>query len=270
MPPAREIARSRRGEGGAELLRGRHEHVIGSVHPAPEPLVVPIARDVQHGRSGVPVGLDREVVQAARPREGAEEGERRPLLGQAEASPPFGPGDAAVRLGHGPPGDPVLRAVASVDPVREEDAPRKRSREPVRQPEMSVGLGQRRRELAAPRGVDHRPGDVPAAAEHDVRPSPFQDRGAGTRRTAGGDQRPQERDRGTAREARDLERVELVARLGDEPSLDAIRRPGERHRDAALAQRLRHGERRQDVTRRASGGDQAPQLVVALGHRPRC
>jgi hypothetical protein len=31
--------------------------------------------------------------------------------------------------------------------------------------------------------------------------------------------------------------------LGDELSLDAIRRPGERHQRAALAQRFRHRER---------------------------
>ena len=46
--------------------------------------------------------------------------------------------------------------------------------------------------------------------------------------------RAEQRRRRPARQAGDLERVELVACLGNEPSLDAIRRPGERHADAAL------------------------------------
>src|SRR3546814_2864578 len=58
-----------------------------------------------------------------------------------------------------------------------------------------------------------------------------QDRRAGARGAAGTDQRAQQRERGPPREAGDLEGVEPVPGLGDEPSLDAIRRPGERHRD---------------------------------------
>ena len=130
-------------------------------------------------------------------------------------------------------GRPVTRYFAPSRPgdrVGEEDAPRERRREPVREPEVGVRLRQRGRELPPPRRVDHRPGDVAAAAEDDVRPAPLQDRRAGARRAAGAQQRAEQRDRRPAREAGDLERVELVARLRDEPSLDAIRRPGERHR----------------------------------------
>jgi hypothetical protein len=216
------------------------------------------------------VGLDREVVQAARTGERAEEGDRRALLRKAEAAPALGLRRRAVRGRHGTARDAVLRPVAARDPVGEEDAAGEGRREPVREPEVRIGLGQRGRDLPSPGGVDHRPGDVAAAAEDDVRAAAPEDLSARARRAARPQERAQQGDGGPARKAGDLERVELVARLGDEPSLDAIRRSGERHADAALPQRLRDGERRQDVTRRSARGDQAPQPVVALAHRPRC
>ena len=66
------------------------------------------------------------------------------------------------------------------------------------------------------------------------------------------------------------ERVELVAALRNEPRLDAIRRPGERHLHAALPQRLRDCERRGDVTDRSPGRDQTPQLSLLLHDPSRC
>ncbi len=66
------------------------------------------------------------------------------------------------------------------------------------------------------------------------------------------------------------EGVERVAALRNEPRLDAIRRPGERHRHAAVAQRLRHRERRGDVPHRPAGRDQAPQLSVLFHDHGRC
>ena len=158
----------------------------------------------------------------------------------------------------GPAGDAVLGSVAAGDLVGEEDTPCERRRKPVRQPEMRIGLRQSRGHLPPPRGIDHRPGDVATAAEDDVRAAALQDRRAGSRRAACPQQRAKERDRRPAREARDLEGVELVAGFGDEPSLDAIRRPGERHRDAALPKRCRDRERREHVTGCSAGCDQAP------------
>ena len=228
------------------------------MHLRAEALVVALAGHVQHGRPPVAVRLDGEVVQAARAGERAEEREHGPVLGQAEATTALVLRDAAMLGGHGPAGDAVLRAVAAGDLVREEDAPRERRREAVREPEVGVGLRQRGGQLPPPGRVDHRPGHVAAAAEDDVRPAALQDRRAGARRAAGPDQRAQERGRRAARKAGDLERVELVARLGDEPSLDAIRRPGERHRDAALAERCRDRERREHVTGCSAGRDQTP------------
>ena len=123
---------------------------------------------------------------------------------------------------------------------------RERRREPVREPEVRVGLGQRRRDPPPPRREHHRPGDVAAAAEHDVGPAPREDPRAGARaRDRRAASARASASAGPPREARDAEGVELVARLRNEPRLDAIRRPGERHLHAARAQRLRDCERRQ-------------------------
>src|SRR5436190_413890 len=63
--------------------------------------------------------------------------------------------------------------------------------------------------------------------------------------------------------------VVLVARLRNQPRFDAIRRPGERHVNAALRQRVRDRDRRQDVTGRPPGCDQAPKLPLHR-HAERC
>jgi len=124
-------------------------------------------------------------------------------------------------------------------------------------------------------GLENRRSRQNAAAEDDVWAAALQDRRAGTGCTARTDQRAHELNGRAARKAGDLERVELVARLGDEPSLDPIRRPGEGHCDPARAKRLRHRQRRQHVAGRSARGDQAPETVglpFARGraHRPRC
>ena len=75
---------------------------------------------------------------------------------------------------------------------------------------------------------------------------------------------------GTAREACDPEGVERVAVLRNEPSLDPIRRPGERHFHSARAQGFGHCERRGDVPHRSAARDQAPQLSVFHHGHGRC
>ena len=231
-PRDREIGR---GEGGAEVSRRRDEDVVVPVHPAAQALVVALARDVQHRRTFVAVGVDREVVEAACARERAEEGDHRRLPRQVEAAAALFLRDAAMVGGHRSACDAVLRAVASRDAVGEEDPPREGRRQPVGEAEMGVRLGQRGGELLPPGGVDHRPGDVATAAEDDVRPTPLQDRSARARGAACAQEGAEESRGWPAREAGDLERVELVPGIGDEPSLDPIRRPGERHADAAVA-----------------------------------
>ncbi len=135
---------------------------------------------------------------------------------------------------------------------------------------MRVGLRQHRGNPPQPRGEHHRPGDVAAAAEHDVGPAPVEDAQARERR--GGSERDgaEERETWAAREARHRERVERVAALRNEPRLDAIRRPGERHLHPARAQGLRHGERRGEMPDRPARRYQAPKLSALLHGHGRC
>ena len=157
-----------------------------------------------------------------------------------------------------------------MDRKREEDAPRERHREPVREPEVRVGLHDRRRHAPPRRREHHRPGDVPAAAEDDVGAARRENPAAGGRRATREQDRANERRRRPTRQPGDPERVELVACVRNELRLDAIRRPGERHVHAAPAERLRHRERRQHVAGRSPGGDQAVKLALFRHDFRRC
>ena len=113
---------------------------------------------------------------------------------------------------------------------------------------MGVGLGQGRRDPAQARRDDHRAGHVATAAEDDVGPALTEDRPAGERRLRSPHERAHELERRLAREAADLERVELEARLRNQPRLDAVGTAGERHARSARAQRFPDRERGSDVT----------------------
>ena len=135
---------------------------------------------------------------------------------------------------------------------------------------MRVGLGERGRDAERRRREDHRPGDEAPAAENDVGPAPR----AGSRGTRAAREPASSSERASASDGRrgkprDPERVELVAGFRNEPRFDAIRRPGERHVHAALRQRFRDCERRQDVPCRSPGCDQAPKLPLHR-HDERC
>ena len=103
---------------------------------------------------------------------------------------------------------------------------------------MRVGFEHCRRDATPCGGEHHRAADVAAATEHDVGTPRGQDsrtrRGCASREQ----ERARERRRGPSRQAGDREGVELVPRLRDESSLDAVRRPGKGHVDAALLERL--------------------------------
>ena len=214
-------------------------------------------------------GVDDELVQRVRAGQGAEHAEdarvgveledlaRRVTIGRARACRNRAPEHL------------VLRRVASVHRVREEHASCEWRGEPVREAELRVRLRERGRDAERLRGHDHRPGDVSAAAQHDVRPAPAEDRAAGVRRGARLDEGADERGRRLAREAADRERVQLVAGLRNQLRFDAIGRPGERHVSASLPQCVRYCERGQDVTGRPAGGDQAPKLRRRF-HVERC
>ena len=249
-------------ECSAELGSRGDEHVVVAVHALADDLVVPLPGDVQNGGAGAAVRVDGEFVQAARTCERSEERDHRSIGRQPEAGTAFLLRDTSMARRHRAPRDEVLGAVPARDPVCEEHTSGEGRGQAVRQPQVGVGLRQRGRKLLPPCGEDHRPRDVAPATEDDVRPPPLEDRGARPGSAAGPDQRAEQCHRRPAREAGDLEAVEVVARSRDEPSLDPIRRPGERHADAAVAQRRRDCERRQDVPGRSAGGDQRPQLPV--------
>ena len=146
-----------------------------------------------------------------------------------------------------------------MDRVCEEHALRERHREPVREPEMGVGLRQRGRNAAQARGEHHRPGDVAAASEDDIRTTPRENAIAGERRSRRPTDGPHEAESDPPREPGDRERIELEAGLRNELRLDAVARPGERHRQSARAKYLGDCERRPDVPCRPSRRDHAPK-----------
>ena len=162
--------------------------------------------------------------------------------------------------GIGRPTTRYFGTVPTVDRVCEEHALRERHSEPVREPEMGVGLRQRRGNAAQARGEHHRPGDVAAASEDDIRTTPGEDAIAGERCSHRPTDGPHEPEADPSREARDRERVELEAGLRNELRLDAVARPGERHRHSARAKHLCDCERGPDVPCRPSRRDHAPKL----------
>src|SRR5437764_972724 len=112
--------------------------------------------------------------------------------------------------------DDTRLAVESGDRIREEDATRKRRREPVREAEVGVGLRKRGRDAARPRGHDHRSCDVAAAAEDDVGPPAREDTETDGRCRGREPERPQETRAGPPWKAGDAEGVERVAALRNE------------------------------------------------------
>ncbi len=219
---------------------------------------------MQDGRSIGTEGVERELVQEPCAERAAEDQQHRANLGQAEQASAFRLGDRSRPRRDRSPRHPVLRAVASVDRERQEDPARERRRQAVRQTEVRVGLHHRRGN-PSPRGcVDHRSGDVAAAAEDDVGSPRPQNPGTRSGRASRQQKRTCEGERRPARQTGDGERVELEAGFRNEPSLDAIGRSCERHPHAAALEHLRDCERRHDVSRCPAGRDQAPQLSPVL------
>ena len=236
------------------------EDVVRASHAIPERGVVPFPGEMQDGRPDRPERLHRPLVQ--RPRAGPSAGDqedgavdRKPeLLARALPRPRL------RRARQGPADHSVLRARPSSDLVGEEDPSREGRRKAVREPEMRVGLRQRRGHALRPRCEHHRAGHESPGAENDIRPAPREDAPARERSHCRLSERPQQREARPAWETRNAERVELVAGGGDELRLSSLRRPRERDVDAAFPQRVRHREGRQHVSGRPAGRDQAPKL----------
>ena len=247
----------------------RQQDVVVALDARAEGVEVALAADMQHrGPGGSPRG-HRELVERPGAGEGAEDRDDVCVRGEPEALAPLTPGCARVRDRDRSPDDADLRPVVPGDLVGEEQPCGERRRHAVRQPEVRVGLGQRRRNSTETRGEHHRPGDEAAAAEDDVGPAPREDPEAVD---GGGRRAPRSlnlcRTR-SARKAGDGERVELEARLRHQPRLDAVWSAGERHSHSAIPKRFPHCERGTNVTGRSSGRDHACELR-RRAHSPRC
>ena len=213
--------------------------------------------------------LDCHLVQRPRTGERTEDRDHVALRGETEATPSLLPARPSVcdrdRASH----DTHGRAVSPRDLVGEEQPAGERSGEAVCEPEVRVGLGERRGDPAQACGEHHRAGDVTARAEHDVGATSGEDPqavGGRRRRAPGGAQLGRARP---PRQSRDGERVEREARLRHQPRLDAVGSAGERHRHPAFAECFPDRERGTDVTRGSPGRDHARELR-RRAHSLRC
>ena len=167
-------------------------------------------------------------------------------------------------------GHAVLALVPPLGRECKEHAARERHREPVREPQVRVRLHHRRGNPSTRCGEHHRPGDVAARAENDVGTTRTEDASARKRRPPREEERPRHRRGRSPRQAGRRERVQLVPCRGNDPGLDTLRRAGEGHPDAALAQRFSDRQRRQHVAGGPAGRDQAPKLALPLHSCRRC
>ena len=257
------------GERASEAVRRRDQDVVVARHSRPDEREVPLPCHVQDRRPSVPVRVGCEFVQRLRPCQPSEERDDRPVERKPEVRPALLSGHTEMRFRDRATDHPVLRAVPAGDLVGEEHPARERRRQAVREPEVRIRLGERRRNPTHPRRQHHWSGDVPATAEDDVRPAPPEDASAGERRPYRLEKGANESEAEPPRKPRDGKRVELESGLRNQPRLDAVGRPGERHRHPAVAQRLGDGERRSNVACGSARRDQAHELR-RLAHSRRC
>ena len=264
-PPARETTRSAAASAAPKSSVNGRSRYAGAAAPRRRELgVVALAGEVQHGRAR-PRRTPRSRPRSAAARRGCRRRRARPARRAGDRTRPRASpgcrGGTRASDGDRPAHDAVLGPVPSRDRIGEEDARGERGGEPVRETEVRVGLGQRGRDPPAGRGQrpsgrrrsrrrrERRPA---AAARGSDRRRPGRRRRSRSGAECGGARRP--------RDAPDRKGVELVARGRHEPRLGPVRRAGEADAHAAFGERLRHGERGQDVSRRPPGRDQAPKL----------
>ena len=176
--------------------------VVGPRHAVAQRLEVALAGEVEHRRSLGPSCSTTSSFRLRAPWLPPKTSSTGPSAGSSKRRRPSSRAVTRERAGTGRPVTTELRRRLAHDRKREEDAPRERRRQPVGEAEVRVGLDQRRRDLPRPGGEDHRPGDVAAAAEHDVGLPAREDLPAGARRPAGERERPEQRHGRLAREAR--------------------------------------------------------------------
>ena len=278
LPDGRAPARASTRSHGRDTPRrtARSRRPAGSRRAAPGSARARSRARPEMCRIAGPLGaprLDHDLVERPwRPRARRTTTEHRARPAAARRSRvPRSCGTARERAGNRPADDAVLRAVAARERVREEDALRERrapagSRARGARPPPSAPPGCRASTAAKTIG----PATKPPPPKHDV--------AAGARAGSRGT-RAAPSPRGSSERASSIdgcrgkpliaEGVELVAGVRNELRFDAIRRPGERHVHAALRQRFRDCERRQHVSCRPPGRDQAPKLSLHC-HDERC
>ena len=166
------------GVGGADPLGRRDQAVVGPPDPRLERPVVALAGDVE----------DRRARRSANASMIVSLIERAPASAPATSS--TGPSDGSSKISRAslcgivrarrrdrPADDAEARLVPALERIGEEDPLREPERHPVREPEVRVGLGERRRDAHRRGREDHRPGDV-------ARRRRRRRRGAGGRRIA--------------------------------------------------------------------------------------
>ncbi len=215
--------------------------------------------DVHRGRAAE--GLDGGAVQAA----GALAAADHQDGGRPGVDPEGPPAGRARGGGHGPAhraaGHQVAPAGAAGERERQRDPPRQRRGQAVGGAEVRVGLHEHERAARQPRRQGHRPGDVPARADHDVGAAAGEQRG----RARDGDRRLRQRDQVPRRQApREAAHGEQVLGVAGRLDRAGRARPAGAH-EADLspprAQRVGHRQRRHHVTARPAGGDQRPHGV---------
>ena len=170
---------------------------------------------------------------------------------------------AAASARDRPAGDAVLGAVAAVDRERQEDAPRERRGEPVREPEVRVRLRQRRRDPPPParrapsarRRSRRRRARRPGVAASRIRR-------AGARRADGGQQRAREREPGPPRQPETRKASNSKPASGTSRASTRSGDPANVTRTPRRPQLLRDCERGQHVPGRPPGCDQAPERLL--------
>ena len=251
-----------RGERLAEIVRLRQQDVVRSRDARPERRRSRARRRCAARPGRLRPRSDGHLVQRPRAGQRAEDGDD----GTSSGSPKRAPARLARRrrdaaAGIGRPTTRYFGAVAA-----------RRSRTPGRRGARTARPGgSRARGARPPRSA--RPGSAAATRRAPSARRRSRRRRARRRAAAGARIRAQRNGAFAARRSArswrhpgrrgkpgDRERVELVTRLRNQPRLDAVGRPGERHRHAAGAQRLRDCERRPDVTAGSPGRDHAHEL----------
>ena len=213
------------------------------------------AGDVEDAVGRVGERGDGGVVDAARAERAAEDEHAALLRADPELLPRTGAvGDARRDRAAG---DAVAVAGAAREREGEADARGAGREQAIAQPEVRVGLGEDERDPQRQRRGADRAGDVAAAPQHRVRAAAPEDRAGVLQRQRGLRDRAGRLQRVAAADPLDPDRVERVARGGNELGLGALA-ADEADLRALSPQRVGHRDGRHHVSGRPAGRDHDP------------